>query len=119
MLGAQDALAKTKGEGDFFEHLWSLTFCLIFTLLSCFQQLKVVQKNKASWHRYACRIWSQCPHSASKSAIVGFFSFLLQFTNLLMVLLMITGTLCSHLVGLLLATEQTFIWVSCCSSLYS
>ena len=93
LLGAQDALDRTKGVGDFYEHLWPLE------ALSEKYETKLdihdIHKSAGLTTEQAAKLIEEFGPNVltPPPKIPLWLLFLLQFTNLLMVLLLITGLL--------------------------
>jgi sodium/potassium-transporting ATPase subunit alpha len=98
-MSAEDTLDRTKGMGDFYEHLWNLDSVAdkYHTQINVGDpaQSKGLTSEQAAkfYEEYGPNVITPPPR------IPLWLLFLLQFTNLLMILLMLTGTLCLILYG--------------------
>jgi sodium/potassium-transporting ATPase subunit alpha len=94
LLGAQDALDKTKGMGELFEHMWDLD--VLAEKYSTHIDLDRVENSGGLKQEKADMLLEEFgPNVLTPPPRVPLWVlFLIQFTNLLMVLLMLTGLLC-------------------------
>lgn len=99
LMGAQDALDRTKGKGDFYEHLWSLD--AISENYECHLNLEHVKDSQGlTVERAETLLDDFGPNVLTPPPKVPLWLlFLLQFTNLLIILLMITACLTLILYG--------------------
>ncbi len=99
LLSAQDALDRTKGKGDFYEHLWTLD--ALSENYECHLNLQHMKESQGlTTERSVTLLEEFGPNVLTPPPKVPLWLlFLLQFTNLLIVLLMITACLTLILYG--------------------
>lgn len=91
MLGAQDALNKTSGQGDFLEHLWTLD--AVGENYKTHIDVSDTRNSKGLTESYAVELLERHGHNVltPPPKMPLWLLFLLQFANILMIMLMMIG----------------------------